>query len=346
MNRTILKMLPISVAAGTLALASVAFAGPGEPIFFAPHMGQPIPASQLPKVSDAARAAAPKAVIKAAPTFNVTYLDGAGVGFNDPTHGTNRKAVMTAVLTYIASQLDETGGICDVEVTASEFGADGFLAAAGPFYSTVNGFFPGSAFTHITTGVDPFPGATPDIQVTVDFGYTWNNDTGPVAPGEYDLYSVLLHEITHGLGILSLTKSNGASQFTDFSPPNNTNTFTTYDALLYGISGGTKVWNAGSQAFQLANLTGGDGYIEFRGTNAQSSYPTSVFPRVYTPVSFVSGSSVSHWQFNSPTPSAAVMRHAISANTMNRTYQTFELKALQDLGYTLAVSGTKDWHLY
>jgi hypothetical protein len=182
--------------------------------------------------------------------------------------------------------------------------------------------------------------------VQFDFGYTWNNDLGAVAPGEFDLFSTLLHEVTHGLGIASLTTSGGGEQIAG--------TRTTYDDLLFQISGNTKVWGAApSMTFQAANLTGGLNSMEFRGTASQADYSGgTIFPRVNTPGTFVSGSSVSHWQSppsldpGSPTPEATVMQFSTPPNTERREYVAFELGALEDIGYTIKATNTRDWLLY
>ncbi|RMF41062.1 MAG: hypothetical protein D6753_10400, partial [Planctomycetota bacterium] len=112
-------------------------------------------------------------------TFNVTFDDvtsNTGVGFDDPTDGATRRNTFSAVLGYIDSVLDHNGTL-DIRVRASETDGGGFLAAAGPFFSTATGFQNGSAFTHITTGVDPFASVA-DMEATFDFGFGWNNGLG------------------------------------------------------------------------------------------------------------------------------------------------------------------------
>ncbi|HPS01747.1 MAG TPA: PKD domain-containing protein [Candidatus Sumerlaeota bacterium] len=262
-------------------------------------------------------------------TFSVTYLDvvqGTGKGFNDPSLGATRRSTVQAVLNYIGSQLNETGS-CQIEFEVSQTDGSGALAEGGPFFSTANTFEPPFPLQHITTGTDPSL-KNPDLTVTVDFGWAWHNDTStPVPSNQIDLYSVLLHEITHGLGIISLTKSNGSSEF---SP---SVVYSTFDNFLY-TGNGTKLWNS-SGVFQTsaASLTGSNGGVVFRGPQAKAQYGS--YPPVYTPSPWSSGSSISHW-INTLSGSP-VMKHAIGYGVAVRTYAPFELKALADLGYTLPV---------
>ncbi len=267
------------------------------------------------------RAAAPGDI-----TFNVAYLDvtgNTGVGFDHPSAGALRRATFEAVLAYLDSVLYESG-TCDIRVEQSETSGTGFLATGGPRYhfsaSSGDYFLPGDAFEHITTGIDP--GGGPDVVITVNFGYTWNGGTDPVQPGEMDLYSVLLHELTHGLGVLSLSDADGGSQL-------SSGRLATFDNFLY-TSGGVKLWNT-QGVFQVSAsvLRGGTGSVLFRGPQASKFFLKA--PAVYTPSTFNDGSSVSHWDSNiTPRP---VMRHSIANGTENRAYQPFEVAALRDLGY-------------
>jgi hypothetical protein len=262
-------------------------------------------------------------------TFSVTYLDvvqATGKGFNDPSLGATRRSTVQAVLNYIGSQLNETGS-CQIEFEVSETDGTGALAQGGPYFSLGGPYEQPYPFKHITTGKDP-SSSVADLTVTVDFGWPWHNDTStPIPSNKIDLYSVLLHEITHGLGILSLTQSNGSSEF---SP---TVVFSTFDKLLY-TGTGTKLWNS-SGVFQTsaASLTGSNGGVVFRGPLAKAQYGS--YPPVYTPSTWASGSSISHW-INTLSGSP-VMKHAIGYGVSVRAYAPFELKALADLGYTLPV---------
>lgn len=261
-------------------------------------------------------------------TWNVTYADvinSTGVGFDDPTEGALRRGTITAVYTYLNTILDASG-VIDLEINQSQTDGTGFLATAGPYFFTSSGFSNGFAYDHATTGNDP-AGAFPDAQATFDFGYTWNSGTDAVAGGEYDLYSVALHEIVHALGILSTIQSDGTSSLNN----NNPGRYTVFESLL-ARGDGTLLFGAGGNFVgTTTDLTSGD--VFFTGANATAANGGNPVP-VYAPSTFESGSSIAHFDdgVNS------TMTHSISAGTQNRTLSAIDLGTLQDIGWTLQSS--------
>jgi hypothetical protein len=258
-------------------------------------------------------------------TFSVTYLDPAGAGFNDATFGAARKATVLAVLQYIDSIILDSGAL-DVTFTAStNLPMSGTLASAGALYGTIPpGFDPGTAFDHITTGVDP-DNSVPDVIATVNYGRTWNSETDDPGLGEFDLFSVLLHEMTHGLGITSLTTSTGTSAISGGNP----GVFSTFDDFLK--TGNNKdLWMTGGSFQGIASdLTGGDGGVFFTGPNASSAYGSN--PPIYAPGVFATGSSIAHWSLS--IVGGAVMVPSIGPGIKRRTYSPTDHATLNDLGY-------------
>lgn len=270
-------------------------------------------------------------------TWNVTYADVTGntdLGFDDPTEGADRQATFEAVLTYVDSILNESPATAiDVQVNASQTDASGFLASCGTFFSASPGFTSGAAFDHITTGVDPF-GGTPDISATFDFGYPWNSELDAVGGGEFDLATVTLHEMTHGLGFLSLCSSSGQSQIsggdpgtfgvwatfvdTDDGAPINTGTTTPMFA-----TGGNFVGN-------VSDLTGNQ--VVFTGPQTVAIF--GGHPTVYSETPFANGTSIAHW--GDDLFGLAVMPGSVSNGAEFREYADFEIGTLQDIGYTNA----------
>ncbi|MCH7910960.1 MAG: hypothetical protein IIB38_15265 [Candidatus Hydrogenedentes bacterium] len=275
-------------------------------------------------------------------TFNVTYADVAmsnGIGFDDASEGEIRRATAEAVLTYINDLLNETtGATIDVQFLESQTDGKKFLAAAGTFYAEVNGFSNGIAFLHITTGADPSAGVV-DIRVTVDFGWTWNSDQGTPAGGEFDLFSVLLHEYTHGLGYVNLTDSAGNSEIT-FGNPGKYGIYAQLtevdDGGTVGVGSSTAIWTGSGATASFSGLTSDlrENRLVFVGAKAVAAFGSN--PRIYSPSSFSSGSSLSHWD---PSVGTAVMRHFVSKGVEVRDYAPFEIAALVDLGYSSAAAG-------
>jgi hypothetical protein len=275
------------------------------------------------------------ASVKAPPTkqltatfilFNVTYDDvetHTGNGFDDPTLGAARRATVDLALEYIDSVLNESG-TCDVKFNVSELDGSGYLATGGTSFSTTPGFTNGEAFEAITS-VDPSP-STADIFVTVDFGHNWNAGTSPPSPFQFDLLSVMIHELTHGLGFLSLSTSTGTSVIAP-------GVFSFWDRELE-TGNGRDLWHDGTAAFQgiPTDLTGNDNGVVFVGTNATSTYGST--PPVYAPPTFSSGSSLSHW--DPAVPGRAIMEPSTPTGVTFREYLIVEIGALKDIGYTNA----------
>jgi len=261
--------------------------------------------------------------------FAISYGDVAannGIGFDDPAEGATRRATLDAVLLHVSDTLNEnTGATLDIDVQVSQTDGSGFLATAGTFFSLSSQFSNGAAFEHIRTGTDPFGGSA-DIFMTVDFGFNWNSDLSNPAGGEVDLFTVLLHEVTHGLGFANLSDENGESVISMSNPG------------AYGVvaqltrrSNGTVLWNTtGGASFVGApsDLVSND--LAWFGPEATSIFGSN--PPMFAPPSFAAGSSLSHW--DSSLIGTAVMPPAIPSGVTIRDYAEFELGALRDMGYS------------
>jgi hypothetical protein len=255
--------------------------------------------------------------------FAVTYMDvvnATGAGFDDPGRGAIRRATVDAVLAYLDSVLNESGAVQILFQLSGSVG--GALAGAGTTFPTAPGFYGGHAFEHITTGIDPNGAATPEISVRVDFSHPWNDDLGPPATNEFDLFSVLLHELTHGLGIQSLVNSQGVNPF-------RPGVLSTWDSLIE-LADGTDMWAlvGGTPQFlgTPADLVSGN--LVFAGPNAQAAFGSK------PPVGAIQGFpfiDLSHWKPGFPV--VAVMEGSSSPGEMVRAYAPVDAGALIDIGY-------------
>ncbi len=263
--------------------------------------------------------------------WTITYKDeevggGGGplIGFADPDFGAQRKARLEDALEYISSVLNESGSL-DLEVRESTSGT-GPLACGGTFFEVTSTFQMGAAFEHLTTDVDPSVNI-PDLFLTVDFGFNWNEGTGAPSGSQVDLISVLVHEITHGLGIASLSDSSGASLM---SP---TDLYTSWDELLERGSVTQDLFALVSTTPTFlgaaSDLISDD--VVFKGSNATAAFGSS--PPVYAPTTFT-GSSLSHFDGSL----TAIMTPSIPPGEMQRIYSDFEIGALGDIGWTNAVA--------
>ncbi len=243
------------------------------------------------------------------------------------------------------------GGIADNEIWKTiHAGVDSYTNVALPIFSTggtVN-------FYHGMMAIK-FNGIAP---------YTWNLNLNAVAnSSEIDLYTVVLHEVTHALGFSSLINSNGNSQ----NQLNAGNYYSRYDSFLVDHNANPLITNPASCSsmydYSLAvdqsvlhpgcpasagpdfinngpsiNTTACGNSLGFLGTNTA---PVDV----YTPQCFEKGGSLSHFEdecFVSTTVGATngndlyfVMSNGNGAGTTKRFLKPEERQALCDIGYSL-----------
>jgi hypothetical protein len=258
--------------------------------------------------------------------FNVIYEDvedRTGVGFDDPELGEVRRQTLWAVLDYIGRVIDVPGE-ADLLIRASQTDGSGALASAGPLLIPESGFQSGLVFEHLTTGIDPSPSAI-DGTVTVDFGYPWNSETDRVADDEQDLFTTLLHEVTHALGFLSVVASDGRSAVFNSG---NRGLFSVLDSLLIRESTEVPVFLAGGEVNSTADDFVAAGDLVFAGERARRAL--GFYPRVFAPRPFFEGSSIGHWSsLNGP----SVMLPGLARGTERREYEPWEVQALADIGY-------------
>jgi cysteine-rich repeat protein len=264
--------------------------------------------------------------------FTLVYEDveeGTGVGFDDPELGEARRETLWAVLDYLGSVLDVPGQ-AELLVRASQTDGTGPLASAGPLLIPESGFQGGLVFEHLVTGVDPLPNRA-DGTISVDFGFLWNSGTDSPAPDEHDLFTTLLHEVTHALGFLSIVASDGRSAVFNSG---DTGLFSIYDSLLILEATETPVFLSGGEI----NATGDDfvdGDLVFAGERARDAL--GFYPRVFTPEPFFEGSSIGHWSMRNGFDS--VMLPALGRGIERRAYTDWELQALADIGYDVIACG-------
>ena len=276
--------------------------------------------------------------------FNINYQD-VNTGFNDLTLGPQRKAVLQSALEYIASVLNVPGGKVDVNVS-SVYLAGQFLANAGPIVVWYEPITPainnGCVFQHLLNGsVDPDGPSLPDMQLTVNWNYTYNLGTGDPGPMEFDLLSVLIHEITHGIGFLASIAYND-SGCGGGTRPNGTgwtgsqpDIYTAFDTFL--ITGNNHFFISSSFYYIGASsyFLGVDNGVYCSASGAAGLWGTR--PRIYSPSVYECGSSISHWN-----NLGGIMDPSIPPGTKKRAYLPFEVAFLKDIGYINAAEPSSE----
>jgi cysteine-rich repeat protein len=264
--------------------------------------------------------------------FTVTYEDvnfETGVGFDDPVSGAARRDTLRAVLLYLTSVLD-VPGTADLLVRASQTDGRGALASAGPYLLPFSGFQGGLVFEHLTTAVDPLSDEL-DGTLTVDFGYRWSTDADGPSSVEFDLYSTLLHGVTHALGILSVVGSDGTSALGN---QGGFGLFSIFDSFLVrGATGQPLYLEEGEINATAEDVTSED--VLFAGSRSATAYGS--YPPVFAPSPFLDGSSIGHWSFE--VGADGVMLPAVERGVRSGEYTAWELQALADLGYDVVACG-------
>ncbi|AFM19979.1 hypothetical protein Mycch_5295 [Mycolicibacterium chubuense NBB4] len=273
-----------------------------------------------------ARATTAKAVInQGAITFDFSYTDGAQYWTADRQDALQHAADNLMLYLVVPRPVTLT-----YTVTGESDSTSATLASAGsPLTSGRPGFQQTVVQRKLLTGLDA-NGRTADGEITFNFDAPWAlGDT--VGANQYDFTSVVLHELVHSLGFLSMLGAAGDNA--DTSRP-------VFDRFIV-TADGTKVIGLGYKFNDRydANLTGGAGGLYFGGPHAVAAYG-GVVP-LYTPNPFEPGSSVSHLDDNTFTGANSVRMVAYSSTGMGvRTLSAVELGILGDLGYQVALPQT------
>jgi hypothetical protein len=279
-------------------------------------------------------------------TFNITYFDvqdNSNQGFDHPSSGAARRGAFERAVTYVGSILDHDGtfniwvlkNLSSIEPSIPD---NTVLAYAKPVYQIFPFFTASDAWENITQRKDLAPGQ-PELYVFFEFDYNYFPGPGNVPFTQFDLETVALHELMHGLGIASFSNANGTSRA---SGPNRT--FTTFDGNLWSASPEVKLWDS-DRVFQgpVGVLTEGDNQVYFRSDRAKEIL--GVYPPVFLVNPFDLSRSIGHWQDGNPIPLTTLMRPIYYNGEQIRELGPFELEILRDLNYLIVEPDPELWIL-
>lgn len=325
MNKALVCLIMLGILVGAVPAAQ------SERLYLVmPHRGVEVSDSDEPGPMKAIADAIQESVNTATNTFNITYQDPSGTGFNDATKP-ERKQRLQDALNYISNVIQMPGTL-DILVAPSEFDGAGAVAFAGTYFTySVEGFSPGFTFRRLSSGNKPNP-AYPEIQVTVDFGHSAYTGTGQPGATQIDLLSVLVHELTHGLGFASLVASTGYTNAEDTSAEKQA--YTVFDSLVWRKDPTVQLFSGAPVVFHGTVNDLISAKLVFHGTNAAAYYGFGA-PGLYSPSPFEPGSSIQHWYTNQVI-GGAVMEHQFVPGETKRRYAAVDIGALIDLGYVNA----------
>jgi hypothetical protein len=298
-------------------------------------------------------------------TITIVNGDAAGEGFNDPTavapvfgnrgttRGQQRLNAFRAAAEYWGSILRST---VPIRVSAQMnpqacTATSAILGSAGP--NTVHRDFGGAplaatwyvqALANSRNGADLDAGQNDisaqfnsDVDNPTCLGATswWYGIGAPAPAGTIDYYTVVLHEIGHGIGVLSLVSLSTGAKFLGFDDA--------YERWLWDWNFGG--WPGLSNAGRLASSVN-TGQVIFWGPRATqaargflSAGLNSGYPRVFAPNPVQGGSSISHYD-TVLTPNE-LMEPSITAPPGPYAYLTGGL--LEDIGWRLLANGVFDY---
>lgn len=279
-------------------------------------------AKNTPALTEALDAASTRQA-EAAAVAEAIVVDGITVNY-DPANAPPAAAqvVIEQAVADWAAALDTSGGPIEILVSWNNLGNPNFLAAARATedFRDPTGvlltadFFSPAALANVLVGVDLQPD-TPEIEIFISPTVNWYiATTGP--PGtQVDLYTVMLHELAHGLGFSSRVAGTPPAFLLD--PP------TGYDTHIY--HGDDPLQSLPNPASLLTS------------DNLFFDLPIGPRHKLHAPATWVQGSSYSHFDeatYTGDDP-GTLMTPAIGPGEDSREIDAPVLGVMERIGWPL-----------
>ena len=276
-------------------------------------------------------------------TFSITYLAAGATdawGNTCQTFPTAARTAFNAGAAIWGSTLQSPVPIT-ISACWADLGSSSILGYSG--YQYVYRDFPGAirantwyapALANAQYGSD-LDSSVFDDNSTLNSGFSWYTGTDGVVPaGQYDLMTVVAHEIAHSLNFSGSAKnSSGSGSYGVGGYP------FIYDTFMEDLSG-TALTSYINPSTALGSLLT-SGSLWFDGTNANAANGNSRV-RIYAPSSWANGSSYTHLDYTTFAGGAnSMMVYALGSGSSQHNPGPVTKGLLKDLGWTLAkVSST------
>ncbi|MEM7337978.1 MAG: DUF4214 domain-containing protein [Actinomycetota bacterium] len=217
----------------------------------------------------------------------------------------------------------------EIAVIWRNLGSSNLLGSAGP-----NGLYAGQALptgsfypaglANTLLGYDINGSGSAELTINLNSQVNWYTGTsGTPSAGQVDLYSVVLHEIAHGLGFIGSASLN--NDLPNTQPTLESPTFVYDNDVLY----------AGQQ---LVGLPSANSHLT--SNNLQIHISDTIAKPVYAPANWQEGSSFSHFDESSHpsgTP-GALMTPVLSSTETERTLDAATLGVMARMGWPMRVT--------
>ncbi len=282
---------------------------------------------------------------KATATFSITYVANGGTdlwGESCTTFPEGAKAAFNAGAAIWGDLLKSSVPIT-INACWSNLGSSSILGYSGGGTS-YRGFvgapltntWYGSSLANALHGSDLGPSSF-DMHITYNSNFTWYYGTDGLTPsGKYDLMSVVLHEIAHGLNFSgSMTVASGSGSW-----GSGTGYPYIYDTFMRDgtANPGNLLTNTGVYANPSTALGTAlkSNSIWFHGTNAMAANG-GLRVKMYAPSTWASGSSYSHLDYSTFAGGEnRLMVYAISSGVSTHDPGRITLGIFKDMGWTTA----------